>query len=232
MPPQLVSTLFTEVRTALRTKRSATVYETDLMVVLYNRALGEIWSILVRLGAPVVFGYNHLVGDGAAQDFELPTDFRAFVDNGLTPRVPITATSDYARGRALTQVTFSDARIRVAPSGTGSPLYFALFVNSGLQYVRFSAIPPAGHYYDYAYLPVISKVAEGTISSTYTPWLGLCDELLARTLEEWCLQGLEFSISKHQLWRARAEADLAETLGLRGLHPRKTTPSCWGPGSQ
>lgn len=231
MASQLVSTLFTTVRTNLRANKSATVYEPALMVAFYNRALEEIWPVLAQLGAGILVSSGNLVGDGVAQDFVLPADFRAFV--GVYPRVPLTATSNYTRGTPLPQTSELDSAIAVTPTTAGTPTCFALVIAAGVQYLRFSTIPASGYRYDYAYYPAIVPVAESTISETYTPWLGLCDALIARTLEEWCREGLEFTTAKRSLWRARAEADLALLLGLRHLPPRKSTPSMWSSrGSQ
>lgn len=224
---QTIEELFTAVKIGLRGNRSTTLYAPDLLVGYYNRALDEIWPVLVQLGAGIVEVVGEILTDGLARDHVLPDDFQAFALGGVLPRSPLTATADYSHGRALDQCGLFDSSMTGAPTTTRTPSKFAVFISDGVQYLRFDSIPPAGEYYDYLYYQVPPRAAVATIGTTYTPWLGICDPLIQRTLEEFCREGLEFVTSKREAWRARAEADLALLLGLRKLADRKVTPSIW-----
>lgn len=226
--PISVLDLFTTVRSVLRDD-NANSYTSDLMTNYYNRAVSECWNLMVRLGADVVQGHGSIVTTGTDQDYMLPSDFRAFVVDKFVPRSPrIPAASGiYTWGKPLKQVSLRDPRMSVSSTTPASPNYFALYISGNYQNIHFSSLPPAGEVYDYSYYPEPQKVRVENIGSTATPWLGLLDMLLARILEEFCREGLEFITTKRDVWRARAEQDIVELLGLRFLSEIETTPSMW-----
>jgi hypothetical protein len=223
----LVSAIFEEVRSNLRSPGATGLYSPTLMVGYYNRILPEIWSLLVQLGAELIHSYGTLETDGAGQDYELPADFQAFKPDGFLPRAPITATADYRHGRPLPQAALLDPTMVGSPTTQGTPTAFAIFVAGDSQYLRFNTIPQAGLFYDFIFYPTVPAVSVDSISSTFTPWLGLCDGVIKRLLEELCREGLEYLTGKRELWTARAQADLAMLQGLRRLEERKAVPSIW-----
>jgi hypothetical protein len=168
-----------------------------------------------------------IITDGLAQDYELPSDFRAFVLRNFLPRSPLTGTADYSWGKPFDQVGLFDKRIVGGPTAKATPRAFCVFSSGLSQYVRFSSIPPAGEHYDFRYYPEYQRVAVANIGNTYTPWLGLLDQLLARILEEFCREGLEFITQKRDLWRAKTEGDVLMLLGLRHLNENPAEPSLW-----
>jgi hypothetical protein len=224
--PMLVNDLFDEVREALRDPNKNN-YPDKIMVGYYNRAVSECWHLMTQIGAEIVMNTGTIVADGVARDYELPSDFRAFVPGMVLPRSPVTATSNYSWGTAMTQVGLLSTSIRGNPTTVATPTAFSVFWSGNSQYIRFNQIPPAGENYDFQYYPEYQRVSVSTIGVTYTPWLGLLDMLLARILEEFCREGLEFITTKRDMWRAKIEGDVVSLLGLRHLNEIQTTPSLW-----
>lgn len=221
-----VRDIFTNVRLALNDE-NANLYKDPKMVNFYNRAIQEIWSLLIAFGAEVITNAGTIVSDGGGTDFQLPTDFRAFVPDSLMPRSPITATADYSHVQPLGHVGIHDSVMKCAPTATATPRFFAIFKSGQSQYIRFAAKPASGERFDFLYYPEVQPVTVSTViaGTATTPWLGLCDPLIARILEEFCREGLEFVTTKREQWRARAAADLVQLITLRHVFEHRHNPS-------
>jgi hypothetical protein len=225
MAAVIINDMFKEVRSVLRDDNKNN-YPDALMTNYYNRAIYECWSLMIRIGADVLQGGATIVTDGTNQTYTLPTGFQAFVIDSFLKRV---VTGDgYRWGKPLKQVGNRDGNIITSSTATQSPLYFFLgFADWQTQAVTFSTLPPTGEIYDYKYYTLPPKTSYLNIETTYTPYMGFIDPLVMRILEQFCREGLEFITTKRDQWRAKAEADIIELLGLRHLEDVNYTPSMW-----
>ena len=222
----IISALFDEVRIVLRDENE-NMYKDPMMVGYYNRAVYECWSLMNQIGGEIAMTDNTITTDGLAQSYVLPYNFSTFVPHSVLPRSPRTATADYTHSRYLDQISSNDLTMTGSPTITASPRRFAITLDGTSQFIKFDTLPPAGEYYDYRFYQTPQHITVGDIDGMSTPWYGMLDPLLARILEQLCREGLEFITSKRDLWRAKAENDIVELLGLRHLTDVNLTPSLW-----
>jgi hypothetical protein len=223
---KLVSDLFTSIKHRLRDP-AGNAYKLPHLIATYNDVIDEVRAILIQLGADVVTAPITITGDGQAQEFELPADFLAFVPNNLRPRIPATATIDFAHGSALVHADQAGAGVEAPVSRVAAPARFVLVASGTTQRIRFDSIPEAGHQYDGLYYQQVPEATAENHTAVYTPWLGLLDPLIKRCLELYLREGLEYTNEARMAWRAQATADAKSLLGRRHVQTHTVNPSLY-----
>jgi len=221
-----IATLFDRVRVVLNDP-NANLYKDDRQVLHYNRIIAEVQATLMRLGANLAMTPIVFEGDGLTQSFDLPAGFLAFVPKQVRQRAPAAATTNFSHGTAVQHVDHQVSTMPTSATAVAMPIRFVLDVAGSSQSVRFDTILPAGSFVDALAYVQIPEAEVATIGDTDTPWLGLLDQLLLRSLEQYCREGLEFTTEARAVWRSRTEADVQALLGLRHLQTQEKNPSLW-----